>query len=183
MTDPTDGGTVRYHRADWVPERDRWVVTFPGGKVQGFTAEQGEVMGLTPQEPALTRSKAFNVVLDELIVVDPHDDLTRENVAECIVGMLEVAGLLREARQDPQPTADSPSDDIDFDALPIGTVAEVTLLDGDRLLALKMDAVSGRNWFIGDCSDVDITKLCDVRIVHQPAPLSPGECLRGLLAG
>ena len=127
----------------------------------------------------------------------------------------KLAGLLRDARQDPQPAStveiggqvmtqaqydaarfpllhqdpepavepDTTSDTLDFDAMPVGTVAEVTLLDGDRLLALKQDNEPGRNWYIGDSSEVDITKLRDVRVVYQPAPVSPYEGLRAVLAG
>lgn len=188
MTEHT-GGTVRYHRADWVGDVDPnfpWRVQFTldDGPV-AFTAEQGEAMGLTPPEPA---SKAFNVVLDELVVVDPHDDITREQVAESIVYMLEVAGLLRDARQDPQPASDAvpepdASDTLDFDAMPVGTVAEVTLLDGDRLLALKDGDGPDYKWYVGDSSVVDITRLRDVRVVYLPAPVSPAEGLRAVLAG
>jgi hypothetical protein len=46
------GGTVRYHRADWVggvAPNFPWRVQFtPDDGPVAFTAEQGEVMGLTP---------------------------------------------------------------------------------------------------------------------------------------
>ena len=50
----TDGGTVRYHRAEWDGHREYpWLVFFTAdcGPAR-FTAEQGEVMGLTPPAPA-----------------------------------------------------------------------------------------------------------------------------------
>jgi hypothetical protein len=227
MTDPTDGGTVRYHRADWVPERDRWVVTFPGGRVQGFTAEQGEAMGLTSPEPEaaplVVTCNGHSVDLSdeeaEFYTVDWEGTVDHSPHGSCAT---KLAGLLRDARQDPQPAPakprmmqslwpstpgtathalDADSDDtpefptiewvrggfypdtFDFDALPIGTVAEVTLLDGDRLLALKDGDGPDYKWYVGDSSVVDITRLRDVRVVYRPAPVSPGECLRGLLAG
>lgn len=207
-----EGGTVRYHRADYRPGTDEpWLVWFTKDQADPywFTAEQGEAMGLTPQEPAplVVTCNGHNIELRD----DEAEGYIELNRACMSIGTVSgrLAGLLRDARQDPQPASEpeppTPCDEcettgrnciahrsqpeqddtagIDFDALPIGTVAEVTLLDGDRLLALKTDDEPGRNWFIGDCSDVDITKLRDVRIVYQPAPLSRGECLRGLLAG
>ena len=275
MTDPTDGGTVRYHRADWVPERDRWVVTFPNGRVQGFTAEQGEAMGLTPPEPEppspidtdvaelvelIDRYGAMGVALTLLA----HDDIT--NVDDFLDSLLERWMELRDARQDPQPavasepwpwgdegymcpkmvretlcvaqaavgrspevdarrvehverisrlinlcdrhrplgpdgkhgtrqctptcgcedkrepitpvqpTTGTPSDDIDFDALPDGTVLLRT--DGRPGVRIKVDGV----WTF-DGHGIAAPLLRKNWKVHQPAPLSPGECLRGLLAG
>lgn len=205
MTDPRDGGTVRYHRADWVAERDRWVVTFPNGRVQGFTAEQGEAMGLTPPEPEppspidtdvaelvelIDRYGAMGVALALLA----HDDIT--NVDDFLDSLLERWMELRDARQDPQPASDThgshvePMDDpykrqpeqddtascIDFDALPIGTV----LWDGlDFLLRLP------GGWTYNPPADEHdyYDPERHTSLVYQPAPLSPGECLRGLLAG
>lgn len=110
MTDPTDGGTVRYRRADWVAERDRWVVTFPNGRVQGFTAEQGEAMGLTSPEP----EAAPLAVTCNGHSVDLSDDTARtfidywstcEPVTRYEHAASALAGLLRDARQDPQPAS------------------------------------------------------------------------------
>lgn len=196
MTDPTDGGTVRYHRADWVPERDRWVVTFPGGRVQGFTAEQGEAMGLTSPEPeaaplVVTCNGHSMELSDEeagyFIERWAHED-PAELTVPFNIASAKLARLLRDARQDPQPASDAvpepdASDTLDFDAMPIGTVAEVTLLDGDRLLALKDGDGPDYKWYVGDSSVVDITRLRDVRVVYRPAPVSPYEGLRAVLAG
>lgn len=53
------GGTVRYHRADWVggvAPNFPWRVQFtPDDGPVAFTAEQGEVMGLTPPGTGTTR--------------------------------------------------------------------------------------------------------------------------------
>lgn len=137
----------------------------------------------------------------------PHRDHFKR-----VSGAVKLARLLRDARQDPQPASDpascpwcshgtpcsygddhperfvpqpapADSDTLDFDAMPIGTVAEVTLLDGDRLLALKDGDGPDYKWYVGDSSVVDITRLRDVRVVYRPAPVSPAEGLRAVLAG
>ena len=188
------GGTVRYHRADWVPERDRWVVTFPNGRVQGFTAEQGEAMGLTVPEPAplVVTCNGHSIDVPEWELDDFIAEWGEDGIEDYSAGSNRLATRfaywLRDARQDPQPASDAQpapadSDTLDFDAMPIGTVAEVTLLDGDRLLALKDGDGPDYKWYVGDSSVVDITRLRDVRVVYRPAPVSPYEGLRAVLAG
>ena len=90
-----------------------------------------------------------------------------------------LAGLLRDARQDPQPTADTPSDDIDFDAMPIGTVLWD---DSDFLLRFP------GGWSYNPPADEDDYYDIDAdndkfTLVYQPAPVSPSEGLRAVLAG
>lgn len=48
------GGTVRYHQADYHPERKDhpWSLWFTETVVACFTAAEGEAMGLTPPAPA-----------------------------------------------------------------------------------------------------------------------------------
>lgn len=182
------GGTVRYHRAEYLGDVSYpWEVWFDGG--QGpifFTAEQGEAMGLTPPEPAplVVTCNGHSIELS-----DEQARLFAESWAKYdaryewdksdgprVSASLVLARLLRDARQDPQPTADTPSDDIDFDALPIGTV----LRFDKRLLRVK----TANGWH----DDVGlVTPLFHQRdkyeVVYQPPPLSPRQCLEALLAG
>lgn len=188
------GGTVRYHRAEYLGDVSfPWEVWFDGG--QGpifFTAEQGEAMGLTPPPaPLVVECNGHSIELSDdearyFATYYPANMPGQYN--KRVSGAVKLAGLLRDARQDPQPASDpepapAPSDTLDFDAMPIGTVAEVTLLDGDRLLALKDGDGPDYKWYVGDSSVVDITRLRDVRVVYRPAPVSPYEGLRAVLAG
>lgn len=54
-SDTDQGGSVRYHRAEWVGHKDArypWRVQFtPDDSLRDFTAQQAEAMGLTPPPP------------------------------------------------------------------------------------------------------------------------------------
>lgn len=193
--DPVDGGTVTYHRAEWIAERDRWVVTFPNGRVQGFTAEQGEAMGLTPPEPA-----PLVVTCQDPDCLYPGDCFgVKENGRTTWRLPREAIERYHPDAVWPQPEQDdTPSDNrdtmtqhphnpmrddtasgIDFDALPIGTV----LWDGlDFLLRLPGGWTYNPPADEHDYYDPE-RHASPYTVVYQPAPLSPGECLRGLLAG
>lgn len=238
MTDPTDGGTVRYHRADWVPERDRWVVTFPGGRVQGFTAEQGEAMGLTSPKPEaaplVVTCNGHSIELSdeeaEWYSTDWRGTVDHSPHGSCAT---KLAGLLRDARQDPQPAstveiggqvmtqaqydaarfpllhsdpqpASDPADDdpnglitaleeaaarqsavepdtsdtLDFDAMPIGTVLRCTW--NDEAIRIKID---GGVWSHNGVNPSADLIPANWEVVYQPAPVSPYEGLRAVLAG
>lgn len=156
------GGTVRYHRAEYDPEKHpyEWWVQFTEDARTGtsFTAAEGEAMGLTPPPaPLVVTCNGHSVDLSdeeaEFYTVDWEGTVDHSPHGSCAT---KLAGLLRDARQDPQPAsladvfteppddellaryrsdkaatdalfghpqpAPADSDDIDFDALPIGTV-------------------------------------------------------------
>ena len=179
------GGTVTYHRAEYRPGTDEpWLVWFTEDQADPywFTAEQGEAMGLTVPSPAesevaelVDRYGATGVGLALLA----HDDVT--NVDDFLDGLLDRWMSLRDARQDPQPTADTPSDDIDFDALPIGTVLRGKRTDS-RYCVVKTNT-SAWTWASDDVGDPVWTAPIEWRIVYQPPVLSPRQCLEALLAG
>lgn len=122
MTEHT-GGTVRYHRAEYDPERGYpWMVWFTENVVYNFTAAEGEAMGLTPPEPEplvvtcnghsieLSRAEASALVAAsesyEWEEVDAGDwRRTAAEVAD-LFRVADLPGLLRDARQDPQPPSD-----------------------------------------------------------------------------
>ena len=110
---------------------------------------------------------------DARLYVQANQYAAPESVTE------NLARLLRDARQDPQPTADTPSDDIDFDAMPIGTVLWD---DSDFLLRFP------GGWSYNPPADEDDYYDIDAdndkfTLVYQPAPVSPSEGLRAVLAG
>lgn len=166
--------TVTYHRAEYDDTDDTWRVWFrEHGGYYSFSGADGEAMGLTPPEPAplVVTCNGHSIELsDEEVEMftygwerPPHD------VTPYVAAAIKLARLLRDARQDPQPAADAAawlagervprpaptgSDTLDFDAMPIGTVAEVTLLDGDRLLALKDGDGPDYKWYVGDSSSI-----------------------------
>lgn len=179
--DPVDGGTVRYHRCDYHSGTDEpWLVWFTKDQADPywFTAEQGEAMGLTVPSPAesevaelVDRYGATGVGLALLA----HDDVT--NVDDFLDGLLDRWMSLRDARQDPQPTADTPSDDIDFDALPIGTVLKT-------YNGYYVTKGGNGNWFDSEQAHGRPDQLlAPYTVVYQPAPLSPRQHLEALLAG
>lgn len=213
------GGTVRYHRAEYVPDIDPrapWKVWFPHDEgPRWFTASQGEAMGLTPPAPAplVVTCNGHSIELSDeearafVQEWDLHGD--REDffmLSNHDLACDALAGLLRDARQDPQPASASlrdadgsgaffdqahpdfetqtwdarPEQDdtpgIDFDALPIGTV----LCDRDPTQVVK----TPDGWYCaGEPVEYDLATFAPYTVVYRPAPLSPGECLRGLLAG
>lgn len=112
-----------------------------------------------------------------------HRHLLDRYDASMVVEALAEAGydvVLRDARQDPQPTSDpepAPSDDIDFDALPIGTVLKTHN-------GYYVTKGGNGNWFDGEEAHAKPeTILAPYTVVYQPAPLSPRQCLEALLAG
>lgn len=187
------GGTVTYHRAEYRPGTDEpWLVWFTEDQADPywFTAEQGEAMGLTPPEPAplVVTCNGHSIELSDeearafVQEWDLHGD--REDffmLSNHDLACDALAGLLRDARQDPQPTADTPSDDIDFDALPIGTVLRGKRTDS-RYCVVKTNT-SAWTWASDDVGDPVWTAPIEWRIVYQPAPLSPRQHLEALLAG
>lgn len=113
MTDtPTTGGTVRYHRADYDPERAYpWMVWFTENVVYNFTAAEGEAMGLTPPAPAplVVTCNGHSIELSDeaaaafsRVWADLNDADGWQNREACIA----LARLLRDARQDPQPASE-----------------------------------------------------------------------------
>lgn len=178
------GGTVRYHRAEWTNDPDHpWRVQFTEGSIpHGFTAAEGEAMGLTPPEPAplVVTCNGHSIELSDEIVQAYTDDwngvIDDSPHGRCARAL---ARLLRDARQDPQPASDpepapADSDDLDFDAMPVGIV----LSDYDDDLWVRLpDGWQSKVW-----SPRLPESYAPYDIVYQPAPLSPGECLRGLLA-
>lgn len=172
--------TVTYHRADYVPGNEYyvWEVYFlESGEPCLFTAEEGEAMGLTVPEPAplVVECRGHRIELsdhDARLYVQANQYAAPESVTE------KFGGLLRDARQDPQPTVDTPSDDIDFDALPIGTVLRGKRTDS-RYFVVKTNT-SEWTW-ASDVGGPVWTAPIEWRVVYQPAALSPLDHLRALL--
>lgn len=166
-------GTVTYHRAEYLGDVSYpWEVWFDGG--QGpifFTAAEGEAMGLTPPEPA-----PLVVTCKDPECPYPGDCFgVKENGRTTWRWPRELVERYHPDAVWPQPEQDDTASGIDFDALPIGTV----IADKWRDLRLRQED----GWLDGD-------DVCDLdesdgpyTVVYQPAPLSPGEHLRGLLAG
>lgn len=134
----------------------------------------------------------------------PHRDHFKR-----VSGAVKLARLLRDARQDPQPASDpascpwcshgtpcsygddhperfvpqpapADSDTLDFDAMPIGTV----LWDSDSDFLLRFPG----GWSYNPPADEDDYYDIDAydgpfTVVYQPAPVSPYEGLRAVLAG
>lgn len=121
MSDNT-GGTVTYHRADWIGEKIKpvypWMVQFvEDGPIHELTRAEGEAMGLTVPEPAplVVECRGHRIELDDeqarLFVetwakYDARYEWDKSDGPR-VSASLALAGLLRDARQDPQPTADS----------------------------------------------------------------------------
>lgn len=110
------GGTVRYHRAEFDPGEDTWRVWFrPTGGYYSFSGAEGEAMGLTPPAPAplVVTCNGHSIELSDEeadVVVDLWADYAdvRDPNAE-LRCKTKLAGLLRDARQDPQPASDPAS--------------------------------------------------------------------------
>lgn len=112
------GGTVTYHRAKYRPGTDEpWLVWFTEDQADPywFTAEQGEAMGLTPPEPAplVVTCNGHSIELSDeearafVQEWDLHGD--REDffmLSNHDLACDALAGLLRDARQDPQPASE-----------------------------------------------------------------------------
>ncbi len=110
------GGIIRYHRAEWDPDGKRnpdceWLVWFTDDptRFRGFTAAEGEAMGLTPPPaPLVVTCNGHRVELSdeeaEWYATDWEGTVDRSPHGSCAT---KLARLLRDARQDPQPTADS----------------------------------------------------------------------------
>ena len=231
------GGTVTYHRAEYRPGTDEpWLVWFTEDQADPywFTAEQGEAMGLTPPEPAplVVTCNGHSIELSdeeaEWYSTDWEGTVDRSPHGSCAT---KLAGLLRDARQDPQPASEVPepdydpspfagplrrphrplrdadgsgaffnqahpdfetqtwdarpeqddTPDIDFDALPIGTVLRGKRTDS-RYCVVKTNT-SAWTWASDDVGDPVWTAPIEWRIVYQPPVLSPRQCLEALLAG
>lgn len=84
-----------------------------------------------------------------------------------------------ERRDTPQPERVDTASGIDFDALPDGTkLRHVRVHEATRIKA------DGEWWYpYENVLRPARLMLGNWEVVYQPAPLSPGECLRGLLAG
>lgn len=104
------GGTVRYHRAEYLGDVSfPWEVWFDGG--QGpifFTAEQGEAMGLTPPPaPLVVTCNGHSVDVPEWELDDFIAEWGEDGVEDYSAGSNRLATRfaywLRDARQDPQP--------------------------------------------------------------------------------
>lgn len=200
--DPVDGGTVTQQIEGQIVavdfEAQTITLSFAEDARVPLTGD-ATVTFATPPEPAPL-----------VVTCNGHSiELSDEEAAALVTSFAEYAGisdaakvtvrlarLLRGARQDPQPASDThgghvePMDDpykrqpeqddtasgIDFDALPDGTVLLRT--DGRPGVRIKVDGV----WTF-DGHGIAAPLLPKNWKVHQPAPLSPGECLRGLLAG
>lgn len=114
------GGTVTYHRAEWMD--GMWAVTFlEDGPRRWLTPAEGEAMGLTVPEPAplVVTCNGHSVELSDeqarLFVeswakYDARHEWDKSDGPR-VSASLALAGLLRDARQAPQPTVDTPSDD------------------------------------------------------------------------
>ena len=107
--DPVDGGTVRYHRVEYLCDVSYpWLVWFTEDQADPywFTAEQGEAMGLTPPEPAplVVTCNGHSIELSdeqaEWYSTDWKGTVDHSPHGSCAT---KLAGLLRDARQDPQP--------------------------------------------------------------------------------
>lgn len=223
----TDGGTIRYHRAEYLPGSNYpWALWFTADAGDGqrfrFTAAEGEAMGLTPPEPAplTVTCNGHSIELsdeDARLYVQANQYAAPESVTE------NLARLLRDARQDPQPAstveiggqvmtqaqydaarfpllhpdasdvaawlagervprpAPTDSDTLDFDAMPIGTVLWD---DSDSDFLLRFPG----GWSYNPPADEDDYYDIDAydgpfTVVYQPAPVSPYEGLRAVLAG
>ena len=132
--------TVTYHRAEYRPVTDEpWRVWFTKDQDDPywFTAEQGEAMGLTVPEPAplVVECRGHRIELSDeearFFAMCYPANTPHQNHLKRVSGTVKLAGLLRDARQDPQPngdaqawlagervppqpTVDTPSDDIEL---------------------------------------------------------------------
>lgn len=168
--DPVDGGTV----------------TQPGQPDKVLLTCNGHSIELSDEEADVV----VDLWADYADVRDPNAELRCKT---------KLAGLLRDARQDPQPTADTrhadgcqsdlplsmcqcdlptarPEQDdtpgIDFDALPIGTVLKT-------YNGYYVTKGGNGNWFSSEEALAEPDHLlAPYTVVYQPAPLSPGECHR-----
>lgn len=197
-------GTVTYHYKEYRAGSDHpWCIWFTADAALDddaavrFTAAEGRAMGLTPPAPAplVVTCNGHSIELSDEeadVVVDLWADYAdvRDPNAE-LRCKTKLAGLLRDARQDPQPTADThgshvePMDDpykrqpeqddtpgIDFDALPIGTVLKT-------YNGYYVTKGGNGNWFSSEEALAEPDHLlAPYTVVYQPAPLSPGECHR-----
>lgn len=112
------GGTVTYHRAEYNSGDDTWRVWFrPTGGYYAFGGAEGAAMGLTAPDPAplVVECRGHRIELSDL-----DADVFQRTWAERATYDIaydracdKLARLLRDARQDPQPTVDTPSDDIE----------------------------------------------------------------------
>lgn len=220
--DPVDGGTVTYHYKEYRAGSDHpWCIWFTADAALDddaavrFTAAEGRAMGLTPPAPAplVVTCNGHSIELSDEeadVVVDLWADYAdvRDPNAE-LRCKTKLAGLLRDARQDPQPASDpascpwcshgtpcsygddhperfvpqpapADSDTLDFDAMPIGTV----LWDSYSDFLLRFPG----GWSYNPPADEDDYYDIDAydgpfTVVYQPAPVSPYEGLRAVLAG
>ena len=190
----TDGGTIRYHRAEYLPGSNYpWALWFTADADDGqrfrFTAAEGESMGLTPPAPAplVVTCNGHSVELSdeeaEFYTVDWEGTVDHSPHGSCAT---KLARLLRDARQDPQPASEpepapADSDTLDFDAMPVGTVLWD---DSDSDFLLRFPG----GWSYNPPADEDDYYDIDAydgpfTVVYQPAPVSPYEGLRAVLAG
>ena len=202
-------GTVTYHYKEYRAGSDHpWCIWFTADAALDddaavrFTAAEGRAMGLTPPAPAplVVTCNGHSIELSDEeadVVVDLWADYAdvRDPNAE-LRCKTKLAGLLRDARQDPQPTADTrhadgcqsdlplsmcqcdlptarPEQDdtpgIDFDALPIGTVLKT-------YNGYYVTKGGNGNWFSSEEALAEPDHLlAPYTVVYQPAPLSPQQ--------
>jgi hypothetical protein len=102
-----------YHRAEYdATYSDPWRVQWTeNGPVTLFTAAEGEAMGLTPPAPAplVVTCNGHSIELSDEQAQRYIADNERYRRPWSISNLF--VGLLRDARQDPQPASDDPSDD------------------------------------------------------------------------
>lgn len=191
------GGIIRYHRAEWDPDGKRnpdceWLVWFTDDptRFRGFTAAEGEAMGLTPPAPLVVTCNGHSVDVPEWELADFIAEWGEDGIEDYSAGSSRLATRfaywLRDASQDPQPASDpepapADSDTLDFDAMPIGTVLWDDS-DSDFLLRFPggwsyNPPADENDYYDIDAYDGPFT------VVYQPAPVSPYEGLRAVLAG
>jgi len=180
--DPVDGGTVTYHRAEWIGEKVKpiypWMVHFmEDGPIHELTKAEGEAMGLTPPPAPL------------VVTCNGHSiEMTDEEAGHIVNGwayagrgpLPRLAGLLRDARQDPQPaTADS--DDRPSTMRPAAADDVIDFVEH-----LLIEGTADRPGAAADAVRFALLHIEAYRAGRARAPIalvSPAEGLRAVLAG
>lgn len=190
--DPVDGGTVTQQIEGQIVavDFDRQTITlsFAEDARVPLTGD-ATVTFATPPEPAplVVTCNGHSIDVPEWELDDFIAEWGEDGVEDYSEGSNRLATRfahwLRDARQDPRPASEPEQDDtasgIDFDALPIGTVLT---FNSDAFESTIVRQLGGWRNVANGREDIptDPTKW---RIAYFPPPLSPGECLRGLLAG
>ncbi len=167
--------TINYTRAEWDQGAEMWSVWFEDGEYMRFTRKQGKAMGLID-------GPDFSVLPPGTVVRSERNRYEDTKGAD---------GRWRGPNSDsgePSPQgapytvihlpSDTPSDDIDFDALPIGTVLRCTWTD--EAIRIK---IHGGVWSHNGVDPSADLIPANWRVVYQPPALSPRQCLEALLAG